>query len=204
MVLGPPHPRSRPALRGPAVALAASLLAAGPAFAVPQAGSEVAAADSVQASSAADTAPTSLPPPDSLSRARVQTMLDKAWRVRAFAGGDPIELAKPRVEVEGVRAFVLKERKAVVALDTEPAGVKLMPWEDLRRIEVGRPGVARGVLLGATAGAAMLVTAAFYVDSNTDADIADVAYAGMWTLAIGGALGFLVGVGHPLWTAIPF
>jgi len=201
MVLSPAHPRSRSALRGPAVALAASLLAAAPAFSASLAEGEVSPPVAV---TAADSAATSLPAPDSLSRVRVQTRLDNAWRVRVFAGGDPIELSKPRVELEGVRAFVAKERTAVVALDAQPAGVKLLPWEDLRRIEVGRPGVARGVLLGATTGAAMLVTAAFYVDSNTDADLSNVAYSGLWTLAIGGALGFIVGVGHPLWTAIPF
>jgi hypothetical protein len=201
MVLSPALPRSRPARRGPAVALAASLLAAGPALSAAAAEGEVAP---VAAVAAADSVQASLPAPDSLTRAQVQARLDRAWRVRVFAGGDPVELAKPRVELEGVRGFTLKERSAVVALDATPAGVKLMPWEDLRRIEVGRPGVARGVMLGATAGAAMLVTAAFYVDSNTDADLGDVAESGMWTLAVGAALGFLVGVGHPLWSAIPF
>ena len=201
MVLGPAHSRSRSARRGPAVALAASLLAAGPALAAPLAEGEAAPATAV---AAADSAEGSLPAPDSLGRAHVQARFDSAWRVRVFAGGDPVELAEPRAEVEGVRGLALKERPAVVALDTQPAGEKLVRWEDMRRIEVGRPGVARGVLIGATVGAAMLVTAAFYVDSNTDADLENVAYAGMWTLAIGGALGFLVGVGHPLWTAIPF
>lgn len=201
MVLSPALPRGRSALRGPAVALAASLLAASPALSAALADGEAVPAAAV---SVADSAEASLPAPDSLSRVRVQARFDQAWRVRVFAGGDPIEIAKPRAELEGVRAFVLKERTAVVALDAQPAGVKFLPWEDLRRIEVGRPGVARGVFLGATAGAAMLVTTAFYVDSNTDADLGDVAYAGVWTLAIGGALGFLVGVGHPLWTAIPF
>ena len=201
MVLSPALPRSRSARRGPAVALAASLLAAGPALSAPLAEGEPAPATSVMPT---DSARTSLPAPDSLSRARVQSRFDKAWRVRVFAGGDPVELAEPRAEAEGVRGLVLKERPAVVALDAQPAGEMLVRWEDMSRIEVGRPGVARGVLLGATAGAAMLVTTAFYVDSNTDADLGNVAYAGAWTLAIGGALGFLVGVGHPLWSAIPF
>jgi len=206
MVLSPAHPRSRSARRGPAVALAASLLAAGPALSAPLVQDEAAATDSVQATMpvAADSVPTSLPAPDSLTRARVQSRFDKAWRVRVFAGGDPIELGEPRAEIEGVRGLALKERPAVVALDAKPAGEKLLRWEDLRRIEVGRPGVARGALIGATMGAAMLITAAFYVDSNTDADLEHVAETGMWTLAIGGALGLLFGAGHPLWTAIPF
>lgn len=199
MVLVPAHPRSRSARRGPAVALAASLLAAGPALSAPLAEGEAAAAVP-----ATDSVQTSLPAPDSLVRARVQARFDQAWRVRVFAGGDPIELSEPRAEAEGVRGLALKEKPAVIALDVPVTGQKLLRWEDLRRIEVGRPGVARGVILGATAGATMLITTAFYVDTNTDADLDQVAEASLWTLAIGGALGLLIGVGHPLWTAIPF
>src|SRR6185436_3382653 len=60
MVLGPALPRSRSARRGPAVALAASLLAAGPALSAPLAEGEAAP---VIAIAAADS---SLPAPDSL------------------------------------------------------------------------------------------------------------------------------------------